>query len=56
MDVNMEQFTVGMSIMQLADAQNLFKPFLLSIGPHFEIVRPTAMLKQFGGNLYLQGK
>lgn len=55
-DVNMEHFTLGTSIMQLADAQNLFKPFLQSIGLHVENVRPTAMLKNFGGNLSLQGK
>lgn len=40
----MEKYTVGTSIMQFADAQNLFKPFLLSIGLHVESVRPTAML------------
>lgn len=55
-DINMEHFTLGTSIMQLADAQNLFKPFLQSIGLHVENVRPTAMLKNFGGNLSLQGK
>lgn len=55
MDVNTEYFTLGTSIMQLADAQNLFKPFLLSIGLHVENVRPTAMLKNFGGHLSLQG-
>ena len=55
-DVNTEHFTLGTSIMQLADAQNLFKPFLQSIGLHVENVRPTAMLKNFGGNLSLQGK
>ena len=42
--------------MQLADAQNLFKPFLMSIGLHVESVRPTAMMKKFGGNLSLQGR
>lgn len=55
-DVNMEHYTLGTSIMQLADAKNLFKPFLQSIGLHVENVRPTAMLKNFGGNLSLQGK
>lgn len=55
-DVNAENFTLGTSIMQLADAQNLFKPFLQCIGLHVENVRPTAMLKKFGGNLSLQGK
>ncbi|XP_053399583.1 bridge-like lipid transfer protein family member 1 isoform X2 [Mercenaria mercenaria] len=55
-DVNMEHFTLGTSIMQLADARNLFKPFLQSIGLHVENVRPTAMLKNFGGNLSLQGR
>lgn len=56
MDINMEHYTLGTSIMQLADAKNLFKPFLQSIGLHVENVRPTAMLKNFGGNLSLQGK
>ena len=56
LDVNMEHYTLGTSIMQLADAKNLFKPFLQSIGLHVENVRPTAMLKNFGGNLSLQGK
>ena len=55
-DVNTDHYTLGTSIMQLADAQNLFKPFLQSIGLHVENVRPTAMLKNFGGNLSLQGK
>ncbi|KAL3880212.1 hypothetical protein ACJMK2_032469 [Sinanodonta woodiana] len=57
MDVrNAEQLTMATSIMQLADAQNLFKPFLQSIGLHVESVRPTAIMKKFGGNLSLQGK
>jgi len=55
-DVSADQYTLGTSIMQLADAQNLFKPFLQSIGLHVENVRPTAMLKNFGGNLSLQGQ
>lgn len=42
--------------MQLADAQSLFKPFLQSIGLHVEGVRPSAMMKKFGGSLSLQGK
>ena len=55
-DINIDNFTMGTSIMQLADAQNLFKPFLMSIGLHVESVRPTAMMKKFGGNLSLQGR
>ena len=55
-DVNVDNYTMGTSIMQLADAQNLFKPFLQSIGLHVESVRPTAMMKKFGGNLSLQGR
>ncbi|KAK3599977.1 hypothetical protein CHS0354_012630 [Potamilus streckersoni] len=53
---NAEQCTMATSVMQLADAQNLFKPFLQSIGLHVESVRPTAIMKKFGGNLSLQGK
>ncbi|XP_052791422.1 bridge-like lipid transfer protein family member 1 isoform X3 [Mya arenaria] len=55
-DINTDHYTLGTCIMQLADAQNLFKPFLQSIGLHVENVRPTAMLKNFGGNLSLQGQ
>ena len=55
-DVNVDSLTMGTSIMQLADAQNLFKPFLQSTGLHVESVRPTAMMKNFGGNLSLQGR
>ncbi|KAH3829887.1 hypothetical protein DPMN_103118, partial [Dreissena polymorpha] len=55
-DINVANTTLGTTIMQLADAQNLFKPFLQSIGLHVENVRPTAMLKNFGGNLSLQGR
>ena len=56
MNVNADNLTMGTSIMQLADAQNLFKPFLQSTGLHVESVRPTAMMKNFGGNLSLQGR
>ncbi|XP_021348394.1 uncharacterized protein KIAA1109-like [Mizuhopecten yessoensis] len=56
MDLNDEQLTMATSIMQLADAQSLFKPFLQSIGLHVEGVRPSAMMKKFGGSLSLQGK
>ena len=55
-DLNDEQLTMATTIMQLADAQSLFKPFLQSIGLHVEGVRPSAMMKKFGGNLSLQGK
>ena len=35
--------------------QILFKPFLQSLGLHVESVRPSAMMKNFGGHLLLQG-
>ncbi|XP_076446239.1 bridge-like lipid transfer protein family member 1 isoform X6 [Babylonia areolata] len=54
-DLTEEQATVATSIMQLADAQILFKPFLQSLGLHVESVRPSAMMKNFGGHLLLQG-
>ncbi|KAL5011394.1 hypothetical protein ScPMuIL_009945, partial [Solemya velum] len=55
-DINAEHVTMATSIMQLADAQSLFKPFLQSIGLHVESVRPSAMMKKFGGSLSLQSK
>ncbi|GFO25616.1 fragile site-associated protein, partial [Plakobranchus ocellatus] len=48
-------YTMATSIMQLADAQILFKPVLQSLGLHVESVRPSAMMKKFGGHLLLQG-
>ena len=56
LDLTDRQLAMATSIMQLADAQSLFKPFLQSIGLHVEAVRPTAMMKKFGGSLSLQGK
>lgn len=56
LDLNDELFSKATSIMQLADARILFKPFLQSIGLHVEGVRPTAMMKKFGGSLSLQGQ
>ncbi|XP_076117611.1 bridge-like lipid transfer protein family member 1 isoform X3 [Mytilus galloprovincialis] len=56
LDLSDEQFSKATSIMQLADARSLFKPFLQSIGLHVEGVRPTAMMKKFGGSLSLQGQ
>ncbi|XP_059164299.1 bridge-like lipid transfer protein family member 1 [Physella acuta] len=55
LDVNEEDCTMATSIMQLADAQVLFKPVLQSLGLHVESVRPSAMMKKFGGHLLLQG-
>ncbi|BFZ14882.1 hypothetical protein BsWGS_17921 [Bradybaena similaris] len=55
LDVSEEDYTMATSIMQLADAQVLFKPFLQSLGLHVESVRPSAMMKKFGGHLLLQG-
>ncbi|CAL1545950.1 unnamed protein product, partial [Lymnaea stagnalis] len=54
LDVNEENCTMATSIMQLADAQVLFKPILQSLGLHVESVRPSAMMKKFGGHLLLQ--
>ncbi|GFS00731.1 hypothetical protein ElyMa_001078900 [Elysia marginata] len=48
-------YTMATSIMQLADAQILFKPVLQSLGLHVESVRPSTMMKKFGGHLLLQG-
>ncbi|KAK3100226.1 hypothetical protein FSP39_016558 [Pinctada imbricata] len=56
LDLTERQLAMATSIVQLADAQSLFKPFLQSIGLHVEAVRPTAMMKKFGGSLSLQGK
>lgn len=53
-DVNEEYLTMATSIMQLADAQLLFRPLLQSLGLHVEGVRPSAMMKKFGGHLLLQ--
>ena len=36
-------------------SQILFKPVLQSLGLHVESVRPSAMMKKFGGHLLLQG-
>ncbi|XP_050415172.1 bridge-like lipid transfer protein family member 1 [Patella vulgata] len=54
-DINEDNVTMATSIMQLADAQMLFKPLLQSLGLHVEGVRPSAMMKKFGGHLLLQG-
>ncbi|XP_055893241.1 bridge-like lipid transfer protein family member 1 isoform X2 [Biomphalaria glabrata] len=54
LDVNEDNCTMATSIMQLADAQILFKPILQSLGLHVESVRPSAMMKKFGGHLLLQ--
>ncbi|KAH9519850.1 hypothetical protein Btru_071066, partial [Bulinus truncatus] len=54
LDVNEENCTMATSIMQLADAQVLFKPILQSLGLHVESIRPSAMMKKFGGHLLLQ--
>ncbi|XP_036364401.1 transmembrane protein KIAA1109 homolog isoform X4 [Octopus sinensis] len=51
-----EHLTLATSILQLADAQMLFKPFLESIGLHVEGVRTSALMKKFGGHLSLQGR
>ncbi|XP_065930909.1 bridge-like lipid transfer protein family member 1 isoform X3 [Magallana gigas] len=56
LDLTDEQFATLTSIMQLADAQSLFRPFLQSVGLHVEGVRPSAMMKKFGGALSLEGK
>ncbi|XP_056013431.1 bridge-like lipid transfer protein family member 1 isoform X4 [Ostrea edulis] len=56
LDLTDQQFAALTSIMQLADAQSLFKPFLQSVGLHVEGVRPSAMMKKFGGVLSLEGK
>lgn len=56
LDLTDDQYAALTSIMQLADAQSLFKPFLQSVGLHVEGVRPTAMMKKFGGALSLEGK
>ncbi|XP_035828649.1 transmembrane protein KIAA1109 homolog isoform X2 [Aplysia californica] len=54
-DLSDDHCTMATSIMQLADAQILFKPVLQSLGLHVESVRPSAMMKKFGGHLLLQG-
>ncbi|XP_062586140.1 bridge-like lipid transfer protein family member 1 isoform X2 [Saccostrea cucullata] len=56
LDLTDQQFNSLTSIMQLADAQSFFKPFLQSVGLHVEGVRPSAMMKKFGGVLSLEGK
>ena len=53
-DVNDGFLTMATSIMQLADAQVLFKPLLQSLSLHVEGVRPSAVMKKFGGHLLLQ--
>ncbi|XP_041357043.1 transmembrane protein KIAA1109-like isoform X2 [Gigantopelta aegis] len=53
-DVNDGFLTMATSIMQLADAQVLFKPLLQSLGLHVEGVRPSAVMRKFGGHLFLQ--